>query len=364
MGETMTPRARWLAAVRMEPVDRLPFWPKIFDAYLAAHGGAGRETIDALHAYVGSDRHEGLDSCLTEVRTDTAVTARRNGDTLIQTFTSPRGEAVMAQRWDEGSCSWHPIKFPVETREDIRILTDVYRDCRWELDAARLEAAEARKAALGEDAVTTTGVGESPFMWWLEYLAGVENGHLLLFDYPDEVTELLDAMHGELCQRARLLAERHPVDLFYMMENTSTTLLSPAQYREYCQPYLREYMDILHAHDRLTVLHMCGLLKVLLPDIREVGARAFEAFTSPPVGNTTLADGRAACPDTCLIGGTNAVLWTQPSEEIIAELEAHLAALPHTRGVVVTSAGVMPPLATPETIKTVAEWVRGYTARN
>jgi uroporphyrinogen-III decarboxylase len=364
MRDTMTPRERWLAALTMQPVDRLPFWPKIYDAYLTAHRREpDRATLDALHAYIGSDRHEGVDACLVETRTDTAVTERREDDTLIRSFTSPRGSAVMVERWDAGSHSWHPLKFPAETREDILILTDVYRDRHWSLDDERLRAATARKHAIGENAIITTGIGESPFMWWLELLAGIANGHLLLHDYPEEVAELLAVMHAELRQRAVLLAERHPADLFYMIENTSTTLLSPAQYREYCLPYLREYVEILHMHDRLTVLHMCGLLKRLLPDIAQVGARAFEAFTSPPVGDTVLADGRAACPETCLIGGTNAVLWTQPAEAIIAEIDAHLAVLPHTRGLVITSAGMMPPLATPETIRAVAAWVRAYAVR-
>jgi uroporphyrinogen-III decarboxylase len=33
MIQTMTPKERWLAAIRMQPVDRLPFWPKINGAY-------------------------------------------------------------------------------------------------------------------------------------------------------------------------------------------------------------------------------------------------------------------------------------------------------------------------------------------
>jgi len=81
------------------------------------------------------------------------------------------------------------------------------------------------------------------------------------------------------------------------------------------------------------------------------------------VANTTLLDGRSACPDKCLVGGTNAMLWLRPAGEIIAQIEADLDSLPHHRGIVVTSAGVMPPLCGPETIKQVCEWVRQYPAR-
>jgi uroporphyrinogen-III decarboxylase len=148
-----------------------------------------------------------------------------------------------------------------------------------------------------------------------------------------------------------------------MVENTSTTLLSPDQYRRYCVPYLKTYADIFRNAGRPLILHMCGHLKDLLPDLARIPAVGFEAFTTPPVGNTTLAEGRAECPAHALIGGTNAVLWTRPVEEIEAALRRDLDALPHHRGLVITSAGVMPPLCRPETIRCIAQWIYRYPAR-
>jgi hypothetical protein len=101
----------------------------------------------------------------------------------------------------------------------------------------------------------------------------------------------------------------------------------------------------------------------LLPALADMPADGFEAFTSPPVGNTTLLDGRTACPDKTLVGGTNATLWLLPADRIIEQIEADLDALPHHRGVVISSAGVMPPACRPETIKQVSDWVHAYPAR-
>jgi uroporphyrinogen-III decarboxylase len=111
------------------------------------------------------------------------------------------------------------------------------------------------------------------------------------------------------------------------------------------------------------VLHVCGHLKALLPDLARIPVRAFEAFTSPTVGNTSLLDGRLGCPNTCLIGGTNAALWMEPADAIIAQIRKDLDVLPHHRGIVVTSAGVMPPACKPETIKKVGDWVKAYPVR-
>ena len=151
--------------------------------------------------------------------------------------------------------------------------------------------------------------------------------------------------------------------MLYMIENTSTSLISPTQFREHCMPHLRKYTEIVNASGGLTVYHMCGLLKVILPDIATLPAAGLEAFTAPTLGNTTLLDGRTACPDKCLIGGTQATFWTRPADEIIERIDEALTPLPHHRGIVVTSAGVMPPMCEPETIKAVCEWVKAYPAR-
>jgi len=55
------------------------------------------------------------------------------------------------------------------------------------------------------------------------------------------------------------------------------------------------------------------------------------------------------------MGGTNATLWMQSENEIIHQVEKDLEALPHHRGIVLSSAGVMTPLCTPETLKAVSE---------
>lgn len=55
---TMTPRERWMAAIRCHPVDRLPFWPKLDAAYAPRQRTPFRRmSIDQLHRFIGSDRN-------------------------------------------------------------------------------------------------------------------------------------------------------------------------------------------------------------------------------------------------------------------------------------------------------------------
>ena len=159
------------------------------------------------------------------------------------------------------------------------------------------------------------------------------------------------------------MADRNPADVLWLSENTSTTLLSPEQYRRLNRDDVAACASLCRSRGRRFVLHMCGKLKALLGDLATVGATAFEAFTAPPLGDATLLEGRSACPDVCLIGGTHARLWEQPAGVIIEFIRERLDELPHHRGIVVTSAGVLPPTCTPETLREVGHWLREYPVR-
>ena len=364
MRETMTPRERWLAAVRCQPVDRLSFWPKIDGSY-ATHQAEPFRQMDsaALHRWIGSDRHVGGSACVKTLRRRTQVEHREQDGLRHTQFRTPAGVLTAMDRFDPLSRSWHPMEFPVKAPADIEAMSLAFSEQRFEFDADEFARATALVRDLGEEGVAVTHVGVSPLMDWLEHLAGIEQGHLLLHDHPAQVEALFEVMHQAICRRAEIIADKAPYPLIYSSENTSTTLISPALFRRFCHRHLLDYGRIITAAGKHHVLHMCGHLKALLPDIATLPAAAMEAFTSPPVGDTRLLDGRAACADKCLIGGTNATLWLEDAGTIIAEIERDLGALPHTRGIVVTSAGVMPPAASPETIRKVAAWVKAYPVR-
>jgi len=362
--ETMSARERWLAALRMRPVDRVPFWPKLNASYIGYQGEPWRgRTNVQIHEWIGSDRHEGVPACVREVRSRTSIEQMRDNGTRRILYRTPAGELRAEWRLDEASCSWHPVAFPVKRAADIEAMRLFYEDVRWELDPEQLEQARARESEIGGGALVVTSHGISPLMEWIQHLAGVENGHYMLADHRQEVEALFDAMHRGMLRRLDIIAGTTPADAVYSTENTSTTLISPELYRRYCKRHLTDYGRIIQGARKLHILHMCGKLSALLPDVAVVPANGLEAFTSPPVGDTSLADGRQACPHRCLIGGTNAALWLQPAEKIIEAIERDLDALPHLRGIVITSAGVHPPTCPPERIKQVADWVKSRPVR-
>jgi hypothetical protein len=359
--ETMTSRERWIAAINREPIDRLPFWPKLEPSYPRAQQPPFNSmSIEEIHRWIGSDNHYWLPPSVSEKRRSTGSRETNDGVLKKIVYETLHGEMRTVFRFDEASQAWHPIEFTVKEIEDIPRMIDWFSDAELGPDEDHIEESLLIADELGEKGVTAEDIGESPLMRFIEWLAGVENAHLMLFDAADQVEELFEAVHRYNCRRAEIAADRSPADLLYFTENTSTTLISPEQYRKYCLSCINDYGEIINNTDKFYILHMCGHLKKLLPDLALTEAKAFEAFTSPPVGNTRYKEGREICPHKCLIGGTNATIWLENPRNIIVELETDLAALQTLKGIVVTSAGVMPPLCRPETIKTVCDWVKEY----
>lgn len=363
MKETMTPKERWIAALQMKPVDRIPVYAKLGPAYPEEQAAPfNKMDLKQMHEYVGSDRHVWIDPSYRYTFKNGAGLEKinDNGNIYIKYITK-HGTLISHRRTDPETRTWHPIDMPVKTVEDIKIMTEWYENCELVYDKELHKKALGAYKAQGEDAIVSEVVVESPFMYFLEYLAGIGEAHVLLAEYPDEVKALYDAEDKYSMQRVKLAGEYSPADLLYIEENTSTTTMSPSQFREYCMPYLKKYTDMLHEAGKFVIYHMCGHLKLLLDDLRQLPNEAQEAFTPPAYGATTLIDGRTACPDKCFIGGCGASQWvTDDPEFIIDYIKNQFDNLPHHRGIVLTSAGMMPPAATPDTIKEVFDWVKNY----
>lgn len=364
----MTTRERWLAAMKMEPVDRLPVWPKLLNKNYVRHHSTRLPNTDMsleeLNSYFGSDELVRLPDFTKTMRKNTATSVVEEAENRITTYTTPIGSTRLVHRIDKSTDSIHPVEFPIAGRDDLRTMTCHFQDAVPQLDEKALEKAIAIVDERGGTASTMSWVGKSPLMQLVENLAGVEQAHYLLADHPREVEALFDAMHYFNVEKTKIMAKHSPADAIYFIENTSTTLISPTQFQAYCVKHLEEYGNIIRDEGKIYALHMCGHLKALLPGLANSSASVFESFTSPTLGNTRFIDGRTVCPDTCLVGGTNAMVWTEPAPIIINYLKSELDTLPHHRGIAVTSAGVLPPHCRPDVVRAVCDWVKEYPVRN
>jgi len=185
--------------------------------------------------------------------------------------------------------NWHPVKYPVETLDDLKVLRHVWENTEY---AANLEGREERcrrmAKALEGHGVYVPVVAPSALQMLLEDDVGMERFYYMLQDYPSEVEDLVALIHDRRCQEYRLVAKHDPHDACVACENTSTSYISPAVYRRFSQRHLRDFSDIMHGEGKLAILHMCGFLDNLLDDLKPTNLDGIHALTGPPVGDCSI----------------------------------------------------------------------------
>lgn len=348
-----------LAAYRGDEVDRLPYWPKIANPTWCAGQPesvaklSNRELLDAI----GADGRFPVPSGVETHRPHVESTEEKTDSTRTVLTRTPDGELQEVWTLDPYTRSWHPTEFPVKTAEDIARLRWVHTDVTHRRNDEICRIARQRVTDAGQRGITISSCGTSPIMNLVEHLVGPVNFHFMLADHTEAMDEVIELMHADCLARYTAAAEYSPADVIASIENTSTTLISPDQFRRYCLGHLADYGRAITAAGKLHELHMCGHTHALLPDIDTLPAASIEAFTAPTLGNTRLVDGRTLAPSKTLLGGTNVNTWLLPVEEIKQYILDELAACPDHRHIVLTTAGVAPPGCPLETFAEIGRWI-------
>jgi len=180
----------------------------------------------------------------------------------------------------------HPIKYPVQSIEDVKVLLKLWEGAEFVFNESGCpEGYERMDRLLGDDGIFVPTTEPSPVQSLLEYEMGVENFYYTLIDHEDEMEELISVMNRVKLQEYRIIAEKMPHMACIPVENTSTSYISPNLYRKYCLPLMRDYADLMHRSKKKAIIHMCGLLTHLLPELKEVGIDGIHALTPKPVGD-------------------------------------------------------------------------------
>lgn len=355
----MTDKERWLHVIDGGTADRLLFWPKILGkSYLAGQqppycNMSLREIYDAA----GCDMQIYLTPCCRLVYGDCSYEERVEEGVMYREFVTPSGVLKGTLLYDPVSDSYSPQEQIVTSKRDIEILTYFFRQTHAEWDVYTCEENRKEYEELGDRGLCVSHVCESPLMDFLEWYAGIAEGQYMYFDYPEELDALFAEMQRVNCECMEIMCRYSPADVLYITENTSTTVISPGQFDEYCRGHLREYAQIAEKHGRRLIFHMCGQLGKILPMLTDIPNTGIEALSTPPLGNTTFAKARGYLPDKALIGGTCALTWLRDTESIIREIDGYLGELDDYRGIVVGTGGMIPPACTPDTLKRVREYI-------
>lgn len=285
----MTGRERFLTAIKNGKPDRLPcqvhnFMPYYLNTYL---GGT-----DAYGAY----RHIGMEPVLYEFPAlkygendlkNWAAEVKnlgtdKDGVTSCETlYHTPEGDLRVRSASNKFT-SWE-TEHMIKTEDDFELYRKYYP---MPVSADWSNVIRARDR-VGDDGIVRTWVNQygQPGTWQsLTCLLGTENAIMKCFDDPDWVHYALRAINDKTLKGIEA-AGKIEADL---VENgggaASSTVISPALYREFCLPYDREVHAALHAQGALVVYHMCGGLMSLLELAAENGAGALETMTPASIG--------------------------------------------------------------------------------
>jgi len=207
------------------------------------------------------------------------VTATRDGDVVTRRTVTSWGTLTATSR------GGHPLSYPVRSLDDLRVLRRLWEQSDY------AEAPDARGRArridglVGDDGLYLPALDPSPVQQLIEADIGLAGFYYFLHDHPGEVASLMEAMHRARLAEYEIVARCTPAPALIAVENTSTTLTSPAVYRRWTLPHVRDYAAAAGRWGKKLILHMCGLLAGLLEPLAETGMGGINALTPPPVGD-------------------------------------------------------------------------------
>jgi uroporphyrinogen-III decarboxylase len=155
---------------------------------------------------------------------------------------------------------------------------------------------------IGDDGITMTNLPDSPLHRIFVSLMGYERGSLAFADEPAIIDDLAQAILRKN-EEAYRLAAASPAEVLLTGENTNADFESPALSRRYAFPTFCRASEVAHAAGKLSWIHACGKLKVLLPQFLEAGIDGVESLTPPPYADTPLWEARRAWQGRITIDG-------------------------------------------------------------
>ncbi len=229
-----------------------------------------------------------------------------DGDVTTNVWHTPAGElreVIRICRDSTGAVSSNRTEHLVKEPKDLPALAAIFEDELVELDPAGLERTRQRRELIGDDGLLMGPMDGTPLGMMFRVYSGVAALAYLWHDAPDALRDCFAVMETRYLERLAIGA-RSAVDAVVSVDDTSTTAISPAMF-EACNLDLTDARaDAAHAAGKLYFHHSCGLLRDLLPLYRQTRMDAVHAFTIPPLGNVTVAEGRRALGDriTMIVG--------------------------------------------------------------
>jgi len=201
----------------------------------------------------------------------------------------------------------------------------------------------------------------SPFTQFFDLL-GCHGALVALMDDPEKSKACLDALARGAIALGRGLAA-HGVDAILISSAyAGAGFISPQHYRDFVLPCERQVIQgIKAACDLPLYTHTCGRIGDRLELLAETGTDGIDTLDPPPLGNVELADAKRRIGNRLFIKGNLDpvnVLLHGTAEQVLEAASRCIAAGSPGSGYILSSACSIPPHTPPENIVMLAEAVR------
>jgi hypothetical protein len=288
-----------------------------------------------LYREMGCGAHEELYNLpgeLSYYNVRISYSSERHDDGSIlheEEYRTQKGSIVVIRKFMPSSVSTAYVKYPVATRQDLRVLQDLFKSQEFKpsysLQNDRLE----RWKGLG---LVSSLPPRTPYQQIVIIWAGLVNSVRLLMKEREELEETIqvmseadDPIYAAICDS--------PAPAVYFGENITSEAITPAVFRKYHAPYYRKRVAQLHAAGKRIFVHIDGALRGILPLLGGTGVDCAQSVTPAPVGDVRVEDLReVAGPGIILWGGLPGVYFSpQYPKETLSEM-AHAIVEHHLRG--------------------------------
>lgn len=381
-----THRERILAAIRAEPVDRVPWVPRL-DLWYAANRSRGTlpgpwqsASLAEILRDLGVGRHEVIPNFLDVEEPDqladqslglmhvpnqpyrlrfrrTERRVRRDEDRFHVTYRTPVGDLRTTllhtrQMRRDGVTLLHTEQRAVRSIDDYQILAFIFED----IEVVPGGRYDRFREEVGDDgvAVALANVAASPVHHLLKELVPYDEFFFTLHDHPDLIEETATRMSGFFRDVVGACAESS-AEVVLLGANYDVMLTPPPLFADYVAPFLTEATGTLHHAGKLVATHTDGENDGLLGLYAECGIDLADSVCPAPMTRLPLSAYREAFGSHPAIWGGICSSSVLPSsftdDEFEAHIEAAIEAAGDFRGMIFSIADTTPPDASIDRIR-------------
>lgn len=328
----MNHRDRTLAAMRGQPVDRIPFIGRM-DLWYSFHRNGG--TLPAPYENASLwDIQRDLDigifgfgawdiSFYRLEHRDVEISKQAVGETTVTQYETPYGTLTcrdkMSDELKEAAGTGARVEHPFKSPKDYDALQHLIEHTQV---VENFDAYGDFVDSIGTDGLALPFSGHLPAHQLMIFFMGYQTFYYQLHDYPNQVERLIEALTEQQRQILRLAADC-PAPAIEAGGNYDEQMTPPPVFDTYFAPFYREAREILSAGDKILVVHGDGEMRKLLQQIKDCGIQVVEALTPQPMTSIDITKTRQLWGDEVVTwGGLASVILTETFTD--QEFEAYL----------------------------------------